>query len=368
MSTATNEKAHFLLTTMCDVNTAPSKPYGDIESWGEKAPILNDESDSSFSYQATTNNDMHDLNASFTSDSYVNYFESNRGVFFAFLNLLVYFVLAVFAYSYWFEHWTVIDSLYFAVCTFTTVGFGDLFPSSDACRLFTIFFAIYGIFILGFFVGLVGEKIVELHNQALQSVQDRATSRATSIFTSNRNDENLRPLPTTQKSVYRLIAETIALETPIIAGILAVAIAIGHFQGWSIISSIYFGIVTSTTVGFGDLSITGQLSRAVCIIALPLMVAVFCEVLSRIAGAYLKYKMEQEEIKFLNRQLSLQDLIHMDTDHDGEVIWAEFLEFMLLAMQKVDAEDIAQLREIFDKLDTSGDGVLTKEDLEIPIT
>lgn len=312
------------------------------------------------------------------SDAYTNYFESNKGMIFATSNLAIYLTLAIFAYSYWFEQWPIIDSLYFAVCTFTTIGYGDVFPTTDAGRLFTAFFAVYGIVILGFFVGLVGEKVVEMHHQALEAMQDRHTSRATNMFHLDGEEvlqegaaadkrkqqaSHHRTVVRQPRTMLRLVLDVVVLESPLLGVILLVALAIGHFQGWTIASSIYFGIITSTTVGFGDLSIHGQVARGVCIVALPLMVAIVCEVLSRMAGAYLQYKVEQEEAKFLNRRLTVQDLIHMDDNEDGEVEWAEFVSFMLQAMGKVQANDIEQLREIFDKLDTSGDGVLSKEDL-----
>lgn len=359
----------------------------DIESAGEGTAMLSDDDRSINIYQSVPkvvhdyNNSTAFLNDSFSSvasfsDSYINVFESNRGIILAVFNLLIYMILAVFAYSYWFEHWSIIDSLYFAVCTFTTIGYGDMFPSSDASRLFTAGFAVYGIIILGFFVGLVGEKIVEMHNQALEAMRNRKETRATNMFDVDDEDDNQpkkgkkgkkaapAPLvPHKNRTVSQLIVNVILLEAPLLAGTLAVALAIGHFQGWSISSSIYYGVITSTTVGFGDLSIQGETARAISIVALPLMVAIFCEVLSRIAGAYLQYKVEQEEKMFLNRQLTVQDLLNMDEDSNGEVDWAEFMTFMLQAMGKVQAEDIVKLREIFDKLDTSKDGVLSKDDL-----
>ena len=72
-----------------------------------------------------------------------------------------YLGLAVVAYSFVFEQWSVIDSLYFAVSTFTTVGYGDLEPQSQSSQLFTIFFAVYGVIILGIFIGVVGHGISE---------------------------------------------------------------------------------------------------------------------------------------------------------------------------------------------------------------
>jgi voltage-gated potassium channel len=43
------------------------------------------------------------------------------------------------------EDWSWVSSFYFTVCTLTTIGYGDLVPTSDASRLFTAFFALAGV-------------------------------------------------------------------------------------------------------------------------------------------------------------------------------------------------------------------------------
>ena len=50
-----------------------------------------------------------------------------------------------------FEDWSVISALYFTVVMLTTVGFGDLHPTTDFTRMVTVVFIIVGVaFILGF--------------------------------------------------------------------------------------------------------------------------------------------------------------------------------------------------------------------------
>jgi voltage-gated potassium channel len=54
---------------------------------------------------------------------------------------------------YWqLEDWTVIEALYFSVLTLTTVGFGDLTPTSEGAQIFTIAYVLIG---LGVFVALL---------------------------------------------------------------------------------------------------------------------------------------------------------------------------------------------------------------------
>ena len=46
------------------------------------------------------------------------------------------------------EGWTWVDSFYFSCIAVSTVGFGDLSPTTDASKLFTVFYIFAGISIV----------------------------------------------------------------------------------------------------------------------------------------------------------------------------------------------------------------------------
>lgn len=50
------------------------------------------------------------------------------------------------------EGWDVVEALYFSAATLTTVGYGDLYPTSDLSRLFTVGYIFLGV---GFFLSAV---------------------------------------------------------------------------------------------------------------------------------------------------------------------------------------------------------------------
>ena len=52
------------------------------------------------------------------------------------------------------EDWSVVDALYFCVMTMSTVGYGDLSPTSDLSKIFTIVYSLIGI---GIFVGVASK-------------------------------------------------------------------------------------------------------------------------------------------------------------------------------------------------------------------
>jgi voltage-gated potassium channel len=78
---------------------------------------------------------------------------------------------------YWrFEDWTIIQALYFSVVTLTTVGYGDLHPTSAGTEIFTIIYILTGI---GVFVALLASIAQQYIAQKAEgpSARERLSSR-----------------------------------------------------------------------------------------------------------------------------------------------------------------------------------------------
>jgi voltage-gated potassium channel len=52
----------------------------------------------------------------------------------------------------WLEGWSVVDALYFSVVTLATVGFGDLHPTTEASKLFTVVYIVSGLGVIAAFI------------------------------------------------------------------------------------------------------------------------------------------------------------------------------------------------------------------------
>lgn len=59
------------------------------------------------------------------------------------------------------ESWSVSDSLYFSIVTLTTVGYGDLHPTTYAGRIYCAIYIIIGVAMITVALGIVGEYVMD---------------------------------------------------------------------------------------------------------------------------------------------------------------------------------------------------------------
>ena len=66
------------------------------------------------------------------------------------------------------EEWSWVDSFYFSAVALTTVGFGDITPTTTASKLFTVFYIFAGI-------SLIGVLLNEFLKRQARRLSDRAS-------------------------------------------------------------------------------------------------------------------------------------------------------------------------------------------------
>jgi len=150
---------------------------------------------------------------------------------------------------------------------------------------------------------------------------------------------------------------------PYIIACFAFSIAFAFVEKWNAIDVVYYTVVTSTTVGYGDISPQNQWIRLVAVLYVPFCAFTLGGIIQSVSNVYITRLTRESERKFLNRKLTKKDLIAMDINSDGKVTRGEFLTFMLVIMGKVDAVFIEKLNGVFDRLDVDNSNDLTISDL-----
>ena len=70
------------------------------------------------------------------------------------------------------EGWGWVDSFYFSVITLTTVGYGDLSPTTPVSKLFTVFYIFFGLSILLAFLTQLAKERMEIYESRVNKKYD----------------------------------------------------------------------------------------------------------------------------------------------------------------------------------------------------
>lgn len=276
--------------------------------------------------------------------------------------LIAYFVIGWFAYCLIFESFTFTEATYFLMVTLTTVGYGDLTPTTQASRLFTLIFVLFGIAVVA--VALV--EIAEFVMKKREAIMKKA--QAEMIKHAGDEEEDDEPEPS-QVSTWDKVKAFVHAH-PIIGltfNFTAYAvIAGGIFAGienWPFMDGVYFSIITGTTIGYGDISPTSPGGRWLAVFFLPVAVIFVSTQLGQLANILMGTTDDSKLKALLNVDLSLEALLNMDADGDGEITEFEFLKFMLSSAGMADEDILDSLHKRFQEMDEDGSGSLTKEDI-----
>lgn len=68
------------------------------------------------------------------------------------------------------EKWSWTISFYFSVCTLTTVGYGDFYPTTEIARLFTAAYVLVGVTIAFGTFGLLGASYLRRSQDLLKRI------------------------------------------------------------------------------------------------------------------------------------------------------------------------------------------------------
>ncbi len=91
--------------------------------------------------------------------------KEERTRFFLLLALTIGILALGTGFYHYFEGFSVVDSFYFSVITLATVGYGDLYPTTEIGKLFTAGYVISGIGILIAFAEVFVKQVMRQHQR-----------------------------------------------------------------------------------------------------------------------------------------------------------------------------------------------------------
>ncbi|XP_026100921.1 potassium channel subfamily K member 10-like [Carassius auratus] len=138
--------------------------------------------------------------------------------------------------SYNSSHWDLGSSFFFAGTVITTIGYGNISPSTEGGKIFCILYAIFGIPLFGFLLAGVGDQLGTIFVKSIAKVEK--------MFRRKHNQISQTKIRVASTLLFILAGCILFVTIP--------AIIFKHIEGWTGLEAIYFVVITLTTVGIGD--------------------------------------------------------------------------------------------------------------------
>jgi len=129
-------------------------------------------------------------------------------------------------------------------------------------------------------------------------------------------------------------------------------------EKWDFITALYFSVVTTSTVGYGDTPLTLESSRMFAIFYILSSCVIVAVAIANLGTVQLEIASEKKRLNMLQRKLDFNMIRELDKDGAG-IDKASFLVAMLVQLELIDKEkDADPWLKRFDELDTNKSGVL----------
>uniref|UniRef100_A0A672HCH2 Potassium channel, subfamily K, member 10b n=1 Tax=Salarias fasciatus TaxID=181472 RepID=A0A672HCH2_SALFA len=133
--------------------------------------------------------------------------------------------------SYNSSYWDLGSSFFFAGTVITTIGYGNIAPSTEGGKIFCILYAIFGIPLFGFLLAGIGDQLGTIFVKSILRVERIFRISQTKI---------------------RVTSVILFILAGCIVFVTIPAVIFKHIEGWTTLDAIYFVVITLTTVGIGD--------------------------------------------------------------------------------------------------------------------
>jgi len=257
--------------------------------------------------------------------------------------------------------WTCTDLLYFCVVIVSTVGYGHaLVPLSPAGRVFTMFYSVSGFFALALIINGINHAAPPFRHgvrRVWTTCRDRCRLR---------RDEKPRAAPAEAIEpplFYVAATEAMLLFVKLLLlNLLFCVLFMQAEANWSFVDAFYHCMMTSTTVGFGEVAPETQRGRQLAIVHIIASTAFFSELITQVSAVRAKMGLAKRRKGLLDKQLDPTLILQLDRNGEG-VDKLEFVVGMLTNLGVVSHEDVQTFIDRFEQLDTDGSGTLDHADL-----
>ncbi|XP_043285975.1 open rectifier potassium channel protein 1 [Venturia canescens] len=146
--------------------------------------------------------------------------------------------------------WDFYNSFYFAYTVVSTIGYGNLAPTTMLSRILMIFYGVVGIPMNGILLAQLGEFFGLVFVRAHKKYKSYKQHSSQNEYSSKRTPLEKRKAGLAMQILMYLIPGFVMF-------IFFPAFVFSHFEKWTYEEAVYYAFVTLTTIGFGDF-VAGQ--------------------------------------------------------------------------------------------------------------
>ncbi|GAB0495402.1 hypothetical protein MMPV_006703 [Pyropia vietnamensis] len=280
------------------------------------------------------------------------------------------------------ERPSLLDGLYWAVSTATTVGYGDMVATTAASKLFVCAYVVVSVGAVGTVLSGLVDRLAERQQRLLLAASDaaarlspaaaRAAAAAASAVEAGGNPtENGASSSSDGESEWGS-AQVVALRQAFVASAVAFALTallgglvFSNLLSLSVVDTLYFLVVTASTLGYGDLVPHSAAGKAFAIGWLLVASLGFARVVADGVEWRLGVGQAKLRAKLLADRMSTADFAAADTDGDGVIDETEYLAAVLVGLGKTSKEEVAAIRRRFAELDADGSGGIDADEVAL---
>ena len=289
-------------------------------------------------------------------------------------NVLLAFLVCVYfgtgcAFYMTVEGWNGYEAMYFLMVTASTVGYGDMNPTSGVqgtsasltgSRIFTVVYIFFGISIVfAQLSALIGHIFHPLFRWSRAKMEALFPQHAIDIDLDGEADFKVPRAPV----VYYGKNLTAPLLVVVLVQIFFAAIFVAIEPGWDFGTAVYHCMVTATTVGYGDVKINTDGGRMWAFFHILISVSLLAALLGQFGELADERKLMLKKLELVKGSLDHDLMMSLDKDGDG-VDKFEFVIGMLTKLELLDEGDVEVFTKLFAKMDADGSGKLTRADID----
>jgi potassium channel subfamily K len=277
------------------------------------------------------------------------------------------------------EGWSALTAIYVIVQIVTTVGYGDITVTTEEGKFFMAFYVIITVLILGALVTDCVDKLLANNAETLR----KHIQKVQKIKNNNGKVDYCGLFVDWLKHFEHLVVSFILFAIFVAAGTIfyatyekctcsygvthvkdcidgvdtVCAATGGYTKTW--IDAFYMSVITLTTVGFGDHAPRSDTGRAVGCVWMLFGVVATANFASAFGALLIGAQKNDHRLGKVTEEIFQK----IDKDKDGSIDRREFRTYALLKFGLVTYEDLDEIDNLFDAMDTDGNGTLSHDEV-----